>query len=306
MTGSDQRAHGGQQDDRQHIQDPQQDAAHIAQALAFLGQSAHRHDKQLQCSETHRKRPERPGDTRRNTSAHRLGPPGSHYAAYAVAVPIRVVLAEDNLLIREGVRRLLEAQEDVELAASCGDFDALLAAVEAERPDVVITDIRMPPTGTDEGIRAADRLRTSHPEMGVVVLSQYDDAEYALALLERGSSGRAYLLKERVSRPDQLMAAIREVAQGGSVIDPRVVEGLVAQRTRVANSPIAELTARERDVLASMAEGKTNAAIADALTLTPRAVEKHINAIFSKLPLEQPRDVDRRVTAVLLFLADQA
>jgi DNA-binding NarL/FixJ family response regulator len=171
---------------------------------------------------------------------------------------------------------------------------------------VVVTDIRMPPTGTDEGIRAADRLRTSHPQTGVLVLSQYDDAEYALALLERGSSGRAYLLKDRVSRPDQLVAAIREVAQGGSVIDPRVVEGLVAQRTRVAQSPIAELTARERDVLASMAEGKTNAAIADALTLTPRAVEKHINAIFSKLPLEQPRDVDRRVTAVLLFLADQA
>ena len=140
----------------------------------------------------------------------------------------------------------------------------------------------------------------------MVVLSQYDDADYALALLERGSSGRAYLLKERVSRPDQLMAAIREVAQGGSVIDPRVVEGLVAQRTRVAQSPIADLTARERDVLASMAEGKTNAAIADALTLTPRAVEKHIQAIFSKLPLEQPREVDRRVTAVLLFLADQA
>jgi DNA-binding NarL/FixJ family response regulator len=221
-------------------------------------------------------------------------------------VPIRVVLAEDNLLIREGVRRLLEAQDDVQLVASCGDYDGLLTAVEAERPDVVITDIRMPPTGTDEGIRAADQMRTSYPETGVVVLSQYDDADYALALLERGSSGRAYLLKERVSRPDQLMAAIREVAQGGSVIDPRVVEGLVAQRTRVAQSPIADLTARERDVLASMAEGKTNAAIADALTLTPRAVEKHINAIFSKLPLEQPRDVDRRVTAVLLFLADQA
>jgi DNA-binding NarL/FixJ family response regulator len=235
-----------------------------------------------------------------------LGLPAAIMQRMLVAVPIRVVLAEDNLLIREGVRRVLEPQADVELVASCGDFDALLAAVEAERPDVVITDIRMPPTGTDEGIRAADRLRISHPETGVLVLSQYDDAEYALALLERGSSGRAYLLKERVSRPDQLVAAIREVAQGGSVIDPRVVEGLVAQRTRAAHSPIADLTARERDVLASMAEGKTNAAIADALTLTPRAVEKHINAIFSKLPLEQPRDVDRRVTAVLLFLADQA
>jgi DNA-binding NarL/FixJ family response regulator len=220
-------------------------------------------------------------------------------------VPLRVVLAEDNLLVREGVQRLLEAQDSIELVATCGDLDALLAAVDREHPDVVITDIRMPPTGTDEGIRAAERLRTSHPEIGVVVLSQHDDPEYALVLLENGSARRAYLLKERVSKPEQLLAAIGEVARGGSVIDPRVVEALVTQRARAAHSPLAELTARERDVLAAMAQGKTNAAIAEALVLTPRAVEKHINAIFSKLPLGQYPAADRRVTAVLLFLAEQ-
>jgi DNA-binding NarL/FixJ family response regulator len=221
-------------------------------------------------------------------------------------VPIRIVLAEDNLLVREGVRRLLEAQDDLELAAVCGDFEALLGAVEREHPDVVITDIRMPPTGTDEGIRAAERLRTTHPHIGVVVLSQYDDPDYALALLQGGSSRRAYLLKERVANPEHLIGAIREVAQGGSVIDPRVVEALVVQRARGAHSNLSDLTAREREVLASMAQGKNNAAIAAALTLTPRAVEKHINAIFSKLPLDQARDVDRRVTAVLLFLSEDA
>lgn len=177
-------------------------------------------------------------------------------------MPLRVVLAEDNLLVREGVQRLLDAQDDIELVATCGDLDGLLAAVERARPDVVITDIRMPPTGTDEGIRAAERLRTTHPEVGVVVLSQHDDAEYALALLEDGSARRAYLLKERVSHPEQLLAAVREVARGGSVIDPRVVEALVTQRAREAHSPLAELTARERDVLAAIAQGKTNAAIA--------------------------------------------
>jgi DNA-binding NarL/FixJ family response regulator len=221
-------------------------------------------------------------------------------------VPLRVVLAEDNLLVREGVQRLLEAEEGFELTATCGDLDALLAVVERERPNVVITDIRMPPTGTDEGIRAAERLRTTHPEIGVVVLSQYDDPDYALALLEGGSARRAYLLKERVSDPDQLFAAVREVAQGGSVIDPKVVEALIGQRALAAHSPLAELTPREREVLASMAQGKTNAAIAEALVLTPRAVEKHINAIFSKLPLDHRPDADRRVTAVLLFLAEQA
>ena len=216
---------------------------------------------------------------------------------------IRVALAEDKLLIREGVRRLLEAEDDVQVVAACGDLDALLAAVEMQQPDVVLTDIRMPPTGSDEGIRAAARLRTSHPRLGVVVLSQYDDPTYAVSLLEAGSAGRAYLLKERVSEPEQLVGAIREVARGGSVIDPKIVETLVSARSRAANSPLAELTPREREVLEQMARGKNNAAIAEALTLTTRAVERHINALFAKLPLDEQPDVDRRVKAVLLFLA---
>jgi len=219
-------------------------------------------------------------------------------------VAIRVVLAEDNFLIREGVSRLLEAEDEVEVVATCGDLDALLAVVETERPDVVLTDIRMPPTGTDEGIRAAARLRTTHPRLGVVVLSQYDDPSYAVSLLETGSGGRAYLLKERISEPEQLVAAIREVARGGSVIDPRIVETLVSARTRAADSTLAELTPREREVLAQMAQGKNNAAIAEDLTLTTRAVERHINSLFAKLPLDEHPDVDRRVKAVLLFLAE--
>jgi DNA-binding NarL/FixJ family response regulator len=218
---------------------------------------------------------------------------------------IRVVLAEDNLLIREGVRHLLDAESDVQVVAACGDLDALLAVVETEQPDVVLTDIRMPPTGTDEGIRAAAHLRLTHPGLGVVVLSQYDDPMYAVALLEAGSNRRAYLLKERVSEPAQLVAAIREVARGGSFIDPRIVETLVSARTRAAGSPLAELTPREHDVLAEMAQGKSNAAIAEVLTLTTRAVERHINSLFAKLPLEGQSEVDRRVKAVLLFLAEQ-
>ena len=217
---------------------------------------------------------------------------------------IRVVLAEDNLLIREGVRRLLDTEDDVQVVGACGDLDALLALVETERPDVVLTDIRMPPSRTDEGIRAAARLRTTHPQLGVVVLSQYDDPGYAMSLLEVGSSRRAYLLKERVSEPQQLVGAIREVARGGSVIDPGIVETLVSARSRAADSPLAELTPRERDVLAQMAQGKSNAAIADALTLTTRAVERHINSLFAKLPLDEKSEVDRRVKSVLLFLAE--
>jgi DNA-binding NarL/FixJ family response regulator len=217
-------------------------------------------------------------------------------------VTIRVAVAEDNLLVREGVRHLLDAQEGVEVVADCGDLDALLAAVEAERPDVVLTDIRMPPTGTDEGIPAAARLRTAHPRLGLVVLGQYDDPAYTVSLLEAWSGGRAYLLKERVSEPEQLIGAIRKVARGGSVIDPRIVETLVSARARAADSPLAELTPRQREVLALMAQGKNNAAIAEALTLTTRAVQRHINALFAKLPLGEQPDVDRRVKAVLLFL----
>src|SRR5947207_1534265 len=184
------------------------------------------------------------------------------------------------------------------------DLDSLMAAVEAERPDVVITDIRMPPTGTDEGIRAAGEIRAKHPNTGVVVLSQYVEPEYALSLLEKGAAGRAYLLKERVSDIEQLVNAIREVARGGSVIDPRVVESLVAARTRKADSPLRDLTPREQEVLAAMAEGKNNAAIATRLFLTERAVEKHINSIFSKLGLHEDKDVHRRVRAASLYLSE--
>jgi DNA-binding NarL/FixJ family response regulator len=220
-------------------------------------------------------------------------------------MPLRVVIAEDNFLIREGVRELLATAPDVEVVASCGDMDSLLEAVERERPDVVLTDIRMPPTETDEGIRAAEKLRDTAPDLGVVVLSQYDEPDYALALLERGARGRGYLLKQRVSDLEQLVAALREVARGGSVIDPKIVEGLVAARSRVG-SPLDQLTARESEVLSEMAQGKNNAAIAATLVLTERAIERHINSIFSKLGLTQEKDVHRRVKAVLLFLAESA
>jgi DNA-binding NarL/FixJ family response regulator len=220
-------------------------------------------------------------------------------------VPIRVVLAEDHYLVREGVRRLIEAQPDLELAAVCDDLESLLAAIDRERPDVVLTDIRMPPTKTDEGLQAAARLREVNPDAGVVVLSQYADPEYAVAFLGEGSKGRGYLLKERVSDVEQLVAAIREVAKGGSVIDPKVVDGLVAARSKAAGSPLKQLTPRETEILGGMAQGKNNAGIAEALVLSERAVEKHINSIFSKLNLSEERDVHRRVKAVLLFLAER-
>jgi len=217
---------------------------------------------------------------------------------------LRIVLAEDNYIVREGVEKLINSEPDLEVAAACADYDALLRAVAAERPDVVVTDIRMPPTGTDEGIRAANELRSSHPDLGVVVLSQYSEPRYALDFLESGSKGRAYLLKERVSDIGQLAQAIREVARGGSVIDPEVVDALVAARSRAADSPLRVLTPRETEILGEMAQGKNNAAVAASLVLSERAVEKHINSIFSKLALSQEPDVHRRVKAVLLFLSD--
>jgi len=217
---------------------------------------------------------------------------------------IGVVLAEDNYLVREGVRQLIEAQEGLELLAVCADLPSLESAVDQHRPDVVLTDIRMPPNHRDEGLLVANRLRDSHPGTGVVVLSQFAEPEYALSLLERGASGRAYLLKERVSDVTQLVTAIREVAAGGSVIDPTVVELLVAARTRARQSPLQQLTSRETEVLRLIAEGRNNAAIAVALFLTERAVEKHINAIFSKLGLTEEPDVHRRVKAALAYLAE--
>jgi DNA-binding NarL/FixJ family response regulator len=220
-------------------------------------------------------------------------------------MPIRVVLAEDSYLVREAVRLLFEAEPELELAAVCGDFDSLMAAVDAHAPDVVLTDIRMPPTGTDEGIRAAQQLRETSPSTGVVVLSQYADPSYAVTLFEGGSAGRAYLLKERVGDVEQLLAAVREVASGGSVIDPKVVEALVSARSSAASSRLDQLTPRENEVLAEMAQGKNNAAIAKALFLTERAVEKHTNSLFAKLGLTEERDTNRRVRAVLLFLGQQ-
>jgi DNA-binding NarL/FixJ family response regulator len=221
-----------------------------------------------------------------------------------IAVPIRLVLAEDHYLVREGIRRLLEARPDIEVAATCGDLDSLLEAVEVESPDVVVTDIRMPPTGVDEGIQAALRLRETNPKVGVVVLSTYAAPSYALALLESGTAGRAYLLKERVENIEQLAAAIHAVAGGGSVIDPKVVEALVAQKARDQESPLAQLTPRERDVLREMAEGKNNAGIAAALVLTERSVEKVIHSIFLKLGLAWEPAVHKRVKAVIVYLSE--
>jgi DNA-binding NarL/FixJ family response regulator len=219
-------------------------------------------------------------------------------------MPIRIVLAEDQYLVREGVRRLLETQDDLHVAAVCDDLDSLLAAVAAERPDVVVTDIRMPPGWSDEGIRAAVQLRETNPEVGVVVLSQYATPNYVLALLEGGSEGRAYLLKERVKDLEQLVAAIHSVAEGGSVMDPKVVDALVAQNARGEESPLNQLTPRELDVLREMAEGKNNAAIAGVLFLTERSVEKVIHSIFLKLDLTWETAVHKRVKAVILYLAE--
>jgi DNA-binding NarL/FixJ family response regulator len=219
-------------------------------------------------------------------------------------MPIRLVLAEDHYLVREGVRRLLEAQPGFEVAAVCGDLDSLLEAVEREAPDVVVTDVRMPPGHSDEGIQAARRLRETNPRLGVVVLSQYANPSYALALLGTGSAGRAYVLKERLQDLDQLVAAIRAVSEGGSLIDSKVVEGLVADRARAATSPLSRLTAREHDVLRKMAEGQNNASIAEDLVVTERSVEKVINSIFMKLGLTWEPAVHKRVKAVILYLAE--
>jgi DNA-binding NarL/FixJ family response regulator len=219
--------------------------------------------------------------------------------------PIRVALAEDHVLLREGISRLVSANEDFELVGVASDLPQLLAVVAEQLPDVVVTDIRMPPTGTNEGIQAAAWIRQNHPAIGVVVLSQYTAPGYAVALLEDGSSGRAYLLKEQVSSVDELARAIRTVAQGGSVIDPMVVDELVRARSRGRQSGLSSLTARESEILSEMAQGKSNSAIAAALFVTERAVEKHTNSIFAKLGLSEEKDVNRRVKAVLLFLSQR-
>ncbi len=215
------------------------------------------------------------------------------------------MLADDHYLIREGVAALIATEDDLELVATCEDFDSVLAAVDEHEPDVVVTDIRMPPTGTDEGVRLANTLRSTHPDVGVVVLSQFVEPTYALDLLAEGSAGRAYLLKERVSDVDELVHAIRAVSAGDSAIDPKVVEALVQARGAAADSPLRFLTPRELEVLAEIATGKNNAAIAQTLVLSERAVEKHINSIFSKLALSEEPAIHRRVKAVLLFLGEQ-
>jgi len=218
---------------------------------------------------------------------------------------IRVILGEDSYLAREGIRRVLQQLDDVEVVGDYDDLEALLAAVQEVRPDVVLTDIRMPPTNTDEGIRLATELRSSHPEIGVVVLSQHAEAVYATALLDEGSEGRAYLLKERVKDRAELGRAIRAVAEGSSVIDPGVVEGLLRTRRQREDSRLDTLTPRELEILGLIAEGRSNAAIADALVVTKRAVERHINAIFMKLELGDSEDVSRRVKAALVYLAGE-
>jgi DNA-binding NarL/FixJ family response regulator len=222
------------------------------------------------------------------------------------AMTLRLVIADDHYLVREGIRRLCETQPDVEVAAVASDLDELLAAVAAEAPDVVVTDIRMPPTSTDEGIQAAALLRDRYPKVGVVVLSQYADPRYALPLLAEGTAGRAYLLKERVEDIEQLLGAVRAVAAGGSVVDPKVVEALVVEKTRSARSPLNELTPREREVLREMASGKSNAAIALTLFITERSVEKVIHSIFTKLGLAVEEAIHKRVKAVVMYLAEGA
>lgn len=217
---------------------------------------------------------------------------------------VTVTIAEDDLLVRQGLTAIIASFDDIELAAACVDFDSLMASLESSVPDVVLTDIRMPPGQSDEGIRAANSLRTTNPDVGVIVLSQYDSPAYALALLEGGSSRRGYLLKERVSDPEYLLSSIQSVAQGGSVIDAAVVDILMARRSQ--KSPLRFLTPREVEVLSQMAQGKDNRSIADALFISLRAVEKHNNSIFSKLGLTTLGGVDKRVQAVLRFLDDQS
>jgi DNA-binding NarL/FixJ family response regulator len=217
---------------------------------------------------------------------------------------LRIALADDNLIAREGVARILAADPRMNVVASCDDLPSLLAAIESERPDVLVTDVRLGPTSTDEGIRLAAQLRAQRPEIGVVVLGNHAEPADALTLLEHGSDGRAYLLKDHIYDGAQLVAAVDLVAAGGSVLDSRIVESLRAARLRVERSPLAELTGREREVLAEITKGHSNAAIAATLFLSKRAVEKHINSIFMKLNLTFAEDVSKRVTATLVFLTD--
>ena len=221
-----------------------------------------------------------------------------------VGTPIRVVVGEDNLIAREGIVRILAEAPGIELAAACPDLDTLREAVNRLRPDVVLTDIRMPPTKTDEGIRLAQELREVEPSIGVVILSQHSEPLYALALFDHGSARRGYLLKESLTDREGLRRALHDVAAGGSVVDPRVVGELLDERRKRDDSRLQRLTGREREVLALLAEGRSNGAIAAALNIGTRGVERHVGGIFRKLELEEAGDLDRRVKAALLYLAD--
>ncbi len=218
---------------------------------------------------------------------------------------IGVVIADDAYIIREFLLTALNRSPEVEVLAVCSNGRELEGAIATWEPDVVLTDIRMPPSGDDEGVRVAHRLRETHPHIGVVVLSQYAEPAYALDLLGEGTAGRAYLLKESIRDRQELIDAITVVARGGSIVDPRIVDVLIAARSRAAGSPLVHLTPRELELLAEIAAGKSNGAIAESLVLTKRAVEKHVNAIFSKLDLPESPDVSRRVRAALIFLAEE-
>jgi DNA-binding NarL/FixJ family response regulator len=226
-------------------------------------------------------------------------------ASEEVSRQIRVVVAEDSYVIREFLTATLSAAPEVELVAVCTNGKELQMAIGTWEPDVVLTDIRMPPSGAEEGVRIAAGLRDTHPDIGVVVLSQYAEPAYALSLLQHGTGGRAYLLKERIRNKEQLIDAIQAVARGGSVIDPMIVDVLIEARSRAAKSQLSQLTSRERELLAEIAAGKSNTAIAESLVLTKRAVEKHVNSIFSKLNLPETQDVSRRVKATLIFLSEE-
>jgi DNA-binding NarL/FixJ family response regulator len=220
-------------------------------------------------------------------------------------MPIRVAVADDSLLVREGLQHLLEEAPEVELVAVSADRESLMEAIEIDPPDVVLTDLRMPPTRAAEGIEVADTLRESHPEVGVIVISDHVAAQYAVGLLEHGAARRGYLLKERVATREQLVAAIEQVAAGGSVIDPAVVDSLFHRHGLAEDSPVRLLSSREREVLAELAAGKSNAAIARSLVISKRAVEHHVSVIFAKLDLPDEGEASRRVLATLCFLADE-
>jgi DNA-binding NarL/FixJ family response regulator len=215
---------------------------------------------------------------------------------------VRVVVADDDLLVREGIEHLLGSEDEIDLVAVASDREELMDAIEREDPDVVVTDIRMPPQHATEGVDIARALRKSSPRTAVIVVSHYVEPEYALGLLGGGTAGRGYLLKDRLGNREQLVSAIKTVATGGSVVDPEVVDALVRSRTQTEDSPLRNLTPREREVLAEIAAGKSNAAIASSLYITKRAVERHVGAIFAKLGLPEEELTSRRVAATLLFL----